>query len=342
MVTMRRTSFALAVLALSLTHAPHALAKRADSERALAPVPPKKAKEADKPESAPVPPRASVGKKRKDSDKKPKAEAPCYAPEVHLVRKRGDELEERSLHLTMCDGTPNTSAVDSLSVLARPRPVERPLLPEIKAYQRLSLDKGPAEKRRKPDHLTEHVLRVNAGLTARLQKVAAHFPGKTIEIISGHRPDARDTSRHHHGRALDIRVEGVSREALRDFLRTLDETGVGYYPNGYFVHVDVRDDRGYWVDRSGPGEAADYGPWPPRKEEIDRARKGVLEQAMADLSALNEPIKLDGVRAAPERARRDVAPEEREIEPPANEGDEMTADEVARIKAEALKALENL
>jgi hypothetical protein len=46
-------------------------------------------------------------------------------------------------------------------------------------------------------------------------------------------------------------------------LQELSETGVGYYPNSTFVHVDVRPDAAYWVDRSGPGEPPDYGPWPP-------------------------------------------------------------------------------
>jgi hypothetical protein len=273
--------------------------------------------------------------------KKKKADAPCFAPMVHVVRKRGDELESRDLSLTFCDGAPNPSAIDSLSVLARPRNVERPFMPEIKAYQRRPLDRGPEAKRRRPDYLSENVLRVHPELTVRLQKIAERFPGKTIEIISGHRPDARDTSRHHHGRALDVHVEGVTREKLRDFLRTLDQTGVGYYPNGYFVHVDVRDDRGYWIDRSGPGEAADYGPWPPRPQEIEKARKNVLDSALAELGALRETLGEPSADAMQEaRTRLDAPPPvEREI---VGDDEDMSADEVARIKADALKALENL
>ena len=270
-----------------------------------------------------------------------KPEAPCFAPEVHVVRNRAGELEHRDLNLTFCDGTPNPAAVDSISVLARPRNVERPLLPEIKAYQRRPLDRGPAPKRRRPEYLTDSVMRVHPDLAVRLQKIAQRFPGKTIEIISGHRPDARSTSRHHHGRALDVHVQGVSREALRDFCRTLDQTGVGYYPNGYFVHVDVRDDKGYWIDRSGPGEPADYGQWPPRKEEIERDQARVIERAVAELGALSEPIARDAEPSEAERPRQD-APSRDDQTLSMHEDEELTQGELERIKADALRALEEL
>jgi hypothetical protein len=211
-------------------------------------------------------PKALVkGKSRAKQSEKKRESKPCFAREVHVVRKRGDEIEHRHLALTHCDGTPNPAAVDSVSVLSRARDVGRPYMPEIRAYRR----RPP--KQRNADYLSEHVMRVHPDLLVRLQKVADHFAGKTLEIISGHRPDARVTSRHHHARALDIRVEGVSREALRDFLRRLPDTGVGYYPHSYFVHMDVREGKGYWVDRSGPGEEADYGTWPPTKREIESA-----------------------------------------------------------------------
>jgi hypothetical protein len=302
--------------------------------------------EPKKAEPAKAAPRAAEAKK----SKKKKVDAPRFAPSVHVVRRRGDQIETRDLALTFCDGAPNPSAVDSVSVLARPRDVERPFMPEIKAYQRLPLaastaraSKAAAKKRRKPDYLSEHVMRVHPGLLVRLQKIATRFPGKTIEIVSGHRPDARDTSRHHHGRALDVHVQGVTREKLRDFLRTLDETGVGYYPNGYFVHVDVRDDRGYWVDRSGPGEAADYGPWPPPQRDIDDTRRNVIAQAVAELGALEQDLTRPSEAALEEaRGRLDAPVTAEEPEAPSHAEEAIGADEVARIKAEALKALESL
>ncbi len=276
----------------------------------------------------------ALSKLSKKTKRQAKVKQPCFSPEVHLARRRGDLLEHRDLALTFCDGAPNPAALDSVSVLARPRDAERPLLPEIRAYQRRPLDRGPTVKRRRPEYLTEHVLRVHADLLTRLQKVALRFAGKTIEVVSGHRPDARDTSRHHHGRALDIRVDGVSREALRDFLRTIDDTGVGYYPNSYFVHMDVRDKRGYWVDRSGPGEAADYGTWPPSRDDVEQATDRVLASALRDLAML-------GVRDERETNSHTPSPAAAEAHDEPVE-DALTRDEVARIRAEALDAIEAL
>ena len=88
----------------------------------------------------------------------------------------------------------------------------------------------------------------------RVQRVVEHFPARGVEIVSGYRPHARAGSRHHSADALDLRIDGVDNFELSEFARTLDATGVGYYPNSTFVHIDVRDAQAYWVDRSGPGE----------------------------------------------------------------------------------------
>lgn len=373
-----RAALAVLPLVLALATPAPARAKRADAT-------PKAAETAGtRRQTAKAPP----GKLKKPADK-----APCLAPPVHVVRRRGDEVEHRTLSLTFCDGRVNPSALDSVSVLARPRDVPRPSLAEIRAYQQRPVDRGPKAKRRDPAYLSEHVMRVHPGLLVRLQRVAKRFPGKTIEIISGHRPDARVTSRHHHARALDMRVEGVSREALRDFLRKFDETGVGYYPNSYFVHMDVRDSRGYWVDRSGPGEPPDYGTWPPTKREIERASAKVVRNALSELEALREapvPLKGEGapsparvrsekhasaelsLRDAPVRERlldAESAPRpsrvrsekhasadldlraeplrERPVKAPPleashDEADELSAQEIERIRREALRAIQQL
>jgi len=298
----------------------------------------------------------------KSSRKRPPP--PCFAPPVRVVRQRGGELEERSLALTYCDGRPNPRALDELSVVARPK--ELPFAPtpaEIAAYAKRPLDRGPLSRRRDPLRLTESVLRLHPELLVRLQQVAGRFPGKTIEIVSGHRPEARSTSRHHHGRALDMRVEGVSRERLRDFARSLEATGVGYYPNSVFVHLDVREDKGYWVDRSGPGEPADYGPWPPRPRELANTREAVLASAYAELGSLSTLALADTAKrgsgghvpalpSEPPIARpishhvAEPAPATRPARaqpkpPPAEEDAErpLSAAEVAKIRAEALKAL---
>lgn len=304
-------------------------------------------------------PAASKSAAAKPGAKKAAAKL-CYAKPVQLLRVRGAVVEPRELSLTMCNGAPNPSALDSLSVVARPRDVERPLLPEIRAYRarplavtktgaKIKITAKNVHKYRDPMFVTEKVMRVQPGLLARLQKVANRYPGKVIEIISGYRPDARDTSRHHHGSALDMRVAGITREKLRDFLRTFEETGVGYYPNSFFVHMDVRDTKGYWVDRSGPGEAADYGPWPaPTKQDNDRVRDSVLKDALAAVAELGKPVvKSSSDRrtamagnAVPSRA---VPIKDRVGDPEQEErGDNMRQDEVAKVREEARRALQDL
>jgi hypothetical protein len=272
-----------------------------------------------------------------------KVKQPCYAKPVALMRVRGTVLEPREVSLTYCNGKPNPAAVDVVSILARPRDVDRPLLPEIRAYRARPLARGKVSAKSKKKYrdnmfVTENVMRIDPGLLERLQKIANRYPGKVIEIVSGYRPDSRETSRHHHGRALDMRVSGVTRERLRDFVRTFEKTGVGYYPNSYFVHMDVRDDKGYWVDRSGPGEPADYGPWPPTKQEIDKQREHVLQNALAAISELGKahggasPSQL--AKASPMNKARTGEPEQ--------EPDDIAQDEVARVREEARRALEQL
>jgi uncharacterized protein YcbK (DUF882 family) len=46
-------------------------------------------------------------------------------------------------------------------------------------------------------------------------------------------------SQHIEAKALDLRVPGISASLLRDAALSLSAGGVGYYPAGQFVHVDV-------------------------------------------------------------------------------------------------------
>ncbi|MEQ8452641.1 MAG: LysM peptidoglycan-binding domain-containing protein [Sandaracinaceae bacterium] len=94
-----------------------------------------------------------------------------------------------------------------------------------------------------------------------LARVSDHFGGRQITIVSGYRHsggNTRESSRHTQGHALDIRVRGVPNHAVRDYLRSFDRVGVGFYPRSHFVHIDVRDRSAYWVDWSRPGEAPRY------------------------------------------------------------------------------------
>jgi uncharacterized protein YcbK (DUF882 family) len=103
---------------------------------------------------------------------------------------------------------------------------------------------------------------INPRLMALVTVVSDHFGGRRIEVVSGFRPytptQYTPHSNHNHGRAIDFRVVGVPNEVVRDFCRTLRNTGCGYYPNSIFVHMDVRDRSAYWIDYSRPGEPPRY------------------------------------------------------------------------------------
>ena len=99
-------------------------------------------------------------------------------------------------------------------------------------------------------------------LVALVGIVSSHFGGKPLEVVSGFRAytptQYTPHSNHNLGRALDFRIRGVPNEALWEFCRTLRNAGCGYYPNSTFVHLDVRDTKTFWIDRSRPGEPPKY------------------------------------------------------------------------------------
>lgn len=291
--------------------------------------------------------RAARSSGRATPAKQVKAKRACLARPVQLVRVRGEQVEPHELSLTRCDGTPNVAALEELSIVARPRDVDRPNAGALRAYRALPIAKGKVpkgakKKFRDPAFVSERVRRLDKGLLVRLQRVANRYPGRIIEVISGYRPDARFTSRHHHGRALDLRVAGVAREQLVSYLRQLDDTGVGYYPNSYFVHMDVREQKGFWVDRSGPGEKADYGPWPRPKQELDHEREQVVKSALAALVELDRPLFRTGEEHREPTAKLAAPAKRRAREQPEHEADDMSPGELERVRAEARRAIERL
>jgi uncharacterized protein YcbK (DUF882 family) len=74
---------------------------------------------------------------------------------------------------------------------------------------------------------------------------------KPYQIMSGYRSAetnaklressiaAAEHSHHINGKAVDIRVSGISTKKLRDHALAMKRGGVGYYPNGGFVHIDT-------------------------------------------------------------------------------------------------------
>jgi uncharacterized protein YcbK (DUF882 family) len=92
-----------------------------------------------------------------------------------------------------------------------------------------------------------------------LSHVYDHFGGKPIDIVSGYRNQRKKTSNHYKGTATDIRIEGVTPKKIESFAESIDTggLGVGLYPRGQFVHIDVRPLPSYrWIDMSAPNPNA--------------------------------------------------------------------------------------
>jgi hypothetical protein len=84
--------------------------------------------------------------------------------------------------------------------------------------------------------------RIDKKVVAALGRVAARFPGREIEIVSGYRAfGGVKRSKHFRGRAVDFKVQGVKAKVVRDFLWSeFDHVGVGHYHSQGFIHLDVR------------------------------------------------------------------------------------------------------
>jgi len=101
---------------------------------------------------------------------------------------------------------------------------------------------------------------MDARLIELVARVSDTFGGRELRVVSGYRlGTTSQTSRHRQGQAIDFVVVGVPNAVLRDYVKTFESVGVGYYPNSHFVHLDVRKQWTYWVDHSKPGQPAQYG-----------------------------------------------------------------------------------
>jgi uncharacterized protein YcbK (DUF882 family) len=102
---------------------------------------------------------------------------------------------------------------------------------------------------------TGEVRAVRRELYEQLSRIYDHF-GKQIDLVSGFRFAERNSSRHYHASAMDIRIPGVSIGEMYKFAESLDVggMGIGLYPTSQFIHVDFRapGEPSYrWTDYSG-------------------------------------------------------------------------------------------
>ena len=78
---------------------------------------------------------------------------------------------------------------------------------------------------------------------AMLADIAERYAGKTIEYVSAYRANRAEsaTSPHRHAAAVDFRIRGEQLRTIRDYLwRNYTGIGVGWYPEGQYIHIDSR------------------------------------------------------------------------------------------------------
>ncbi len=93
-----------------------------------------------------------------------------------------------------------------------------------------------------------------------LDNIQDHFQVQTVEIISGYRSTkynkglrsmgrkVANESLHTKGLAADIHLDEITEKQVKEYVVSLKQGGVGYYPNYDFVHVDVGLKR-YWAEK---------------------------------------------------------------------------------------------
>jgi uncharacterized protein YcbK (DUF882 family) len=106
-------------------------------------------------------------------------------------------------------------------------------------------------------HYTNQATNMDPRLITTVERAAAKFHARYVEVVSGFRAPkyqlmlrkkghevARD-SEHPRGQAVDFRIPTVATRTLLRFIKSLHLGGVGYYPESNFVHADVGRVR-YW------------------------------------------------------------------------------------------------
>jgi len=111
------------------------------------------------------------------------------------------------------------------------------------------------------DHRTGDVLAMDPKLIDLLYDLKCILATKRpIQVISGYRSPKTNAllhkrshgvamkSLHMQGKAIDIRIPGISSSTIRKAAMSLAQGGVGYYPHSGFVHLDTGSVRA-WAGR---------------------------------------------------------------------------------------------
>jgi len=87
------------------------------------------------------------------------------------------------------------------------------------------------------------VLKQTLGVNKPFHIISGYRSPLTNAQLRRHSHGVADHSFHMQGRAIDIRLEGVSSKTIRNAALTLAQGGVGYYPRDNFVHLDTGEFR---------------------------------------------------------------------------------------------------
>ena len=82
-------------------------------------------------------------------------------------------------------------------------------------------------------------VRASLGSEAVFEVISAYRSPKTNEMLRSNSGGVARKSQHLYGKAIDVRLRGVSTDALRDAALALQRGGVGYYEKSDFVHMDT-------------------------------------------------------------------------------------------------------
>lgn len=82
-------------------------------------------------------------------------------------------------------------------------------------------------------------IRENLGSNGTYEVISAYRSPKTNEILRASGAGVARNSQHLLGRAIDVRLDDIPIEALRDAALTMQRGGVGFYKQSNFVHIDT-------------------------------------------------------------------------------------------------------
>jgi uncharacterized protein YcbK (DUF882 family) len=84
-----------------------------------------------------------------------------------------------------------------------------------------------------------HELAAAAGVEPRYQVISGYRSAATNAMLVATTDGVSSRSLHVQGMAIDVRLEGLPVERLRDLALARGAGGVGYYPVSDFVHLDL-------------------------------------------------------------------------------------------------------